>query len=276
MADLDAISVFLAALFGLIFGSFLNVCIYRLPRDLSVVAHRSFCPSGRCPIHWYDNFPLLSYALLGGRCRTCKAPIGWRYPVVEAATAVLFAGTVVEFGLTISALKWVVFGCLMMVLFWTDAETRILPDELTLGGAAVGLAFSLFVRSSDGPAALLMPEASAPLISIANSAIAAFLLSVPFAAFAYGYTRLRGIMPPGWGDVKLLAMLGAFLGLEQGLLAMILGSVGGTVLGGGYILVKKKDPRIHALPLGTFLCAGGVIAAFWGPRIIQWWWRLNG
>jgi leader peptidase (prepilin peptidase)/N-methyltransferase len=268
--------VFIAGVFGLVFGSFLNVCIYRLPRDLSVVAPRSFCPSCQRQILWHENIPLLSYALLGGRCRTCKAPIGWRYPAVEAMTAALFAGAVFEFGLTIAALKWIVFGCMMVVLFWTDVETRLLPDELTLGGMAVGLGFSLFVPLSDGPAALLAPGAVTPLASLLNSAIAAFLLSVPFVAFSYGYARLRGILPPGWGDVKLLGMLGAFLGLGQGILAMMLGAVGGAILGGGYILVKKKDPRTHALPLGTFLCAGGIVAAFWGPRIIQWWWRLNG
>jgi len=218
----------------------------------------------------------LSYLLLGGHCRACKALIGWRYPIVEVMTAALFARTIVQFGLTTAALKWTVFGCLMVILVWTDAETRLLPDELTLGGIVVGLGFSLFVPLFDGPAALLAPRAGTLGVSLMNSAIAAFLLSVPFAAFAYAYTRLRGIIPPGWGDVKLLAMLGTFLGLGQGILAMMLGALGGAILGGGYILVRKKDPRTHALPLGTFLCIGGVVAAFWGPRIIQWWQRLNG
>ena len=272
---MTGIFVFIAAVFGLVFGSFLNVCIYRLPRDVSIVAPRSFCPSCQRQIRWYDNFPLLSYVLLGGRCRVCKAPIGWRYPIVEAMTAALFAGTIVEFGPTTVALKWIVFGCMMVILFWTDVETRLLPDELTLGGIVVGLSFSLFVLLSDGPAALLAPRAGMIVVSLMNSAIAAFLLSVPFVAFAYAYTRLRGIIPPGWGDVKLLAMLGTFLGLAQGILAMMLGAMGGAILGGGYILVRKKDPRTYALPLGTFLCVGGVVAAFWGPRIIQWWQRLN-
>jgi len=273
---MTGIFVFIAAVFGLVFGSFLNVCIYRLPRDLSIVAPRSFCPSCQRQIRWYDNLPLLSYLLLGGHCRACKALIGWRYPIVEVMTAALFARTIVQFGLTTAALKWTVFGCLMVILVWTDAETRLLPDELTLGGIVVGLGFSLFVPLFDGPAALLAPRAGTLGVSLMNSAIAAFLLSVPFAAFAYAYTRLRGIIPPGWGDVKLLAMLGTFLGLGQGILAMMLGALGGAILGGGYILVRKKDPRTHALPLGTFLCIGGVVAAFWGPRIIQWWQRLNG
>jgi leader peptidase (prepilin peptidase)/N-methyltransferase len=273
---MTGISVFIAAVFGLVFGSFLNVCIYRLPRDLSIVAPRSFCPSCQRQIRWYDNFPLLSYVLLAGRCRVCKAPIGWRYPIVEAMTAALFAGTIADFGLTTAALKWIVFGCMLVILFWTDAETRLLPDELTLGGIAVGLGFSLFVPLFDGPAALFAPRAGAIPVSLMNSAIAAFLLSVPFVVFSYAYTRLRGIIPPGWGDVKLLAMLGTFLGLGKGILAMMLGAIGGAILGGGYILIRKKDPRTHALPLGTFLSVGGVIAAFWGPRIIQWWQRLNG
>src|SRR6185437_5157092 len=148
VADMPGIFAVIAGVFGLVFGSFLNVCIYRLPRDLSVVAPRSFCPSCQHKILWHENIPLLSYALLGGRCRTCKAPIGWRYPAVEAMTAALFAGTVFEFG-------------------------------LTLGGMAIGLGFSLFVPQSDGPAALLAPGAAAPVASLLNSAIAAFLLSVP-------------------------------------------------------------------------------------------------
>lgn len=272
---MTGIFAFIAAIFGLVFGSFLNVCIYRLPRDLSIVAPRSFCPLCQHQIRWYDNIPLLSYVLLGGKCRVCKERIGWRYPAVEVASAALFAGTVVEFGLNVAALKWIVFACTMVVLFWTDAETRLLPDELTLGGLAAGLVFSLFVPLSGGLAALLAPHAGAPIQSLLNSGTAAFLLSVPFAVFTHGYARLRGIIPPGWGDVKLLAMLGAFLGIEQGLLAMMIGALTGAILGGGYILVKKKDPRTHALPLGTFLCAGGVVAAFWGARIIQCWWRLN-
>jgi leader peptidase (prepilin peptidase)/N-methyltransferase len=273
---MTGIFALIAAVFGLVFGSFLNVCIYRLPRDLSVIAPRSFCTNCQRQILWYENIPLLSYALLGGRCSACKAPIPWRYPAVEVMTATLFAGTVAEFGLTITALKWVVFSCLMVVLFWTDAETRLLPDELTLGGMLVGFAFSLFAPLSDGLAVLLAPRAAPPLVSLLNSAIAAFLLSIPFVIFAFGYARLRGIMPPGWGDVKLLAMLGAFLGLAQGILAMLLGAVAGAILGGGYILIKKRDPRTHALPLGTFLCAGGIVAALWGPRIIQWRQGLGG
>src|SRR5579884_3049817 len=124
----------LAALAGLLIGSFLNVCIYRLPRDLSVVAPRSFCPECDRPIAWYDNVPLLSYALLAGRCRRCGASIPWRYPVVELLTAVLFFIAVWILGVNAAAIKYCVFAAILVTLIFSDLEEKILPDEFTLGG----------------------------------------------------------------------------------------------------------------------------------------------
>jgi len=264
----------LAGLFGLLIGSFLNVCIYRLPRHISVVAPRSFCPECETQVRWHDNIPVLSFLLLFGRCRSCRARIPLRYPTVELMTAVLFFAVVLKFSVTIQALKWLVFACIMVVLMWTDLETRLLPDVLTLGGIAAGLVFSLCTPVG-GFAVFFDSNLSQTVASLINSAIAAALLSLPFAGFASLYTRLRRITPPGQGDIKLLGTLGAFLGLGSGVMAMLIGSVTGVVLGSGYIVVKRADPKSALLPFGTFLAFGGLISVFWGAQILSSWMNFS-
>ena len=263
MPDLSSFPAIFAGVCGLLIGSFLNVCIYRLPLGLSVVAPRSFCPHCENRISWHDNIPVLSFLFLLGKCRNCGRPIPVRYPVVEISTAILFYAVVLKFSASVQALKWLVFVCIMVTLFWTDLETRLLPDTLTLGGIALALIFSLFVPVA-GFLSLFAPGMSLPIRSLINAAIASAILSLPFAAFASLYTRVRRITPPGQGDVKLLGTIGAFLGLGNGLLAMVAGTVAGVVLGLGYIVVRRKDPGRELLPFGTFLAAGGVASLFWG------------
>lgn len=270
MFETSVVPAAFAGLFGLLIGSFLNVCIYRLPRRLSVVTPRSFCPACEQRILWYDNIPVLSYVLRRGHCRKCGNRIPIRYPIVELLTAVLFYAVVLKFSVTLAALKWMVFICVMTVLLWTDLETRLLPDVLTLGGIIAGLVFSLFVPV-EGYAGALTPGMHQSMISLANALVAATLLSVPFAVFAFLYTRFRRITPPGQGDIKLLGTLGAFLGLGNGLVAMVTGSVAGVVLGFSYIVVKRGDPKSTLLPLGTFLAAGALVAVFWGDKILARW-----
>ncbi len=257
--------VILAAIFGLLFGSFLNVCIYRLPRDLSVVAPRSFCPECGVQIAWYDNLPLVSYAILRGRCRYCDKPIGIRYFLVELTTAVLFALTVSEYGPTLPALKWAVFDAIMVALFWTDFEERILPDELTIGGILAGLIFSVFV-SVPGFSEIWISGPATRSRSFTDAVIGGLILSIPIWALGWAYGRLRKRDALGLGDVKLLAAMGAFLGLENGLFALLLGAVTGSVLGLAYILWKRKDAASYELPFGSFLCFGAVIAPLIGRR----------
>lgn len=261
--DTPTLFVTLAALFGLLFGSFLNVCIYRLPRDLSVVAPRSFCPECGHRIAWYDNVPVLSYALLRGRSRCCGKSIGIRYLVVELTTALLFALTVFRYGPTLLALKWCIFDAIMVALFWTDLEERILPDELTLGGALAGLVFSIWVMVPG-----LMVPLSVPLnlraASVVNALIGGLALSLPIWLLAWLYGRLRKREALGRGDVKLLAAIGVFLGLENGLFALLLGAVSGSVLGLAYIFWKGKDAATYELPFGSFLCFGAVAAPLIG------------
>jgi leader peptidase (prepilin peptidase)/N-methyltransferase len=253
----------LAAAFGLIFGSFLNVCIYRLPRDLSVVTPRSFCPECGASVAWHDNVPVLSFALLKGRCRHCQKAIGVRYPAVELTTAVLFALVVFLYGWNLVALKWIVFESVLVVLFWTDLEERLLLDEFTLGGSVLGLLFAAFV-AVPGFIGLFVPfRKELPWQSILNSASAAFLLSVPIYAIGALYSRVRRRDALGLGDVKLLVLLGTFLGVERGILALLLGSVAGSVIGIVFIKLARKSIASYELPFGSFLCAAAALIPLW-------------
>ena len=247
-----------AALAGLLLGSFFNVCIYRVPRDLSIVTPRSFCPECGHGIAWYDNLPVLSYVLLRGRCRECSRSIEWRYPLVEVTTGVLFALVAIRYGWTVSALKWALFESLLVVLFWTDIEERILPDEFTIGGTAIGLVLSALV-----PVRSLMGELVLRTVSrwasVLNAAIGAILLALPLWGVALLYQRIRKREALGLGDVKLLVLLGVFLGFENGLTAVLIGTVAGAVIGLAYILVRRKDASTYELPFGSFLCLGAAV-----------------
>ena len=205
-------SVALVAITGLLFGSFINVCIYRIPRDLSVVTPRSFCPECGIQIAWYDNIPLLSYLLLRRRCRSCAQRIPSRYPIVELTTAVLFALVASEYGWTLAALKWCVFEALLVALFWTDLEERILPDELTLGGTAAGVIFAVFVAVPSAAGTLLLPAAKTVWQSLLGAAIGATFLVIPIWTVGALYAWVRKREGLGLGDVKLLLLMGVFLG----------------------------------------------------------------
>ena len=257
----------IAGLFGLLFGSFLNVCIYRVPRDLSIVWPGSSCPSCGSPIAWYDNLPVLSFLILRGRCRHCAQPIGYRYLAVEVATALLFGFITALFGLTLESLKACLFVSILMVLFWTDVEERLLPDEFTLGGSLLGLILAAFLPVNSMLANSLIPAAGLRVQSLFNSAAGALLLAVPLAGIGWLYQRVRGRVGLGMGDVKLLVLIGAFLGAERGLVALLIGSLSGSVVGVTYILVRRKDPQTYQLPFGSFLCAGAVISALWNSEI---------
>jgi leader peptidase (prepilin peptidase)/N-methyltransferase len=263
----------LSGLFGLLIGSFLNVCISRLPNHESVVRPRSRCPHCKHQIKAHDNIPVLSYVFLGGRCRACQWPIPWRYPAVEVTTAVLFAAVVLRFGITPETGKWLVFVAIMVVLFWTDLETRLLPDIVTRPALAVGLLMALFVPLRDGLAGWLAPSLPVSLQSMLNALFGAILLSLPLMLIAKVYASVRNLEPPGAGDIKLLGALGAFLGLESGLVALLIGSVSGTVIGLSYILGTGKNPRKELLPFGTFLCGASVVVVFWGQKLLKFWWN---
>ncbi len=255
----DPLPIALAGVFGVLFGSFLNVCIYRLPRDVSVVTPRSFCPECGTQISWYDNVPLISYLVLRGRCRGCRKPIGIRYFLVELTTAVLFAMTVLKYGPTLSALKWAIFDGFMIVLFWTDIEERLLPDEITIGGAVVGLALSTFISLHSVIGDLLFARLGWRERSALNAVLGALVFTIPIWLIALVVERFRKREVLALGDVKLLILMGVFLGMDDDLLACLIGSIAGSVLGMAYILWKRKGWS-YELPFGSFLCFGAVLA----------------
>lgn len=265
-ADYRTYYVALAALAGLLIGSFLNVCIYRIPRDLSIVKPRSFCPECGIEIAWYDNIPLLSYFVLRGRCRGCAQKIPLSYPLVEVTTALLFTAVAFEYGWTPAALKWCIFEALLVALFWIDLEERILPDELTLGGIATGLIFAAVVAVPSAAGDLLRPAAKPVLKSLLSVAVAAIVLVAPIWALAKVYALVRKREGLGGGDVKLLLLISVFLGLERGLFAMLVGALGGTIIGGTYMLATRRNPATYELPFGTFLCGGAALA----PLLTRW------
>lgn len=255
-----------ALLFGLLTGSFLNVCIHRWPRGRSVVRPRSHCVRCRKTIAWYDNIPVISYMVLGGKCRHCGRKISIRYPLVELATGLLFFFLVWTLGATLEALKMCVFSGMLVALVFSDLEKRILPDELTLGGAIVGYIFACFVPVPDTVSGLLL-GVSGRSQWLAEAALGSLLPALFFYGAGWLYERVRHREGLGLGDVKLVIMVGAFLGLRGALLTLILGSVAGSILGYGYIKLTHRDPATYELPFGTFLGMAGLVIALGGFRL---------
>jgi leader peptidase (prepilin peptidase)/N-methyltransferase len=251
-----------AALFGLLIGSFLNVCIYRMPRDLSVVRPRSFCPHCEKPIAWYDNIPLLAWLLLRGACRHCRAPISWRYPAVELLTGVLFFVGVYALGPTPLAFKFCLFAAIQVALIFTDVEERILPDEFTLGGTVAGLALAWFVPMPPGlPGLFLDPGTDRRWVSLIESAFGGLFLAGVLWSIGALYHRVRGKEGLGLGDVKMVACIGTFLGLGNALLTVVAGSVLGSVCGIAYIWFAGEKASEYELPFGSFLGIAAVAVA---------------
>jgi leader peptidase (prepilin peptidase) / N-methyltransferase len=252
---------------GLLFGSFLNVCIYRIPRDLSVVVPRSFCPECGAQLSSAENIPLLSYLMLRARCRHCAQPIGLRYPAVELLTAFAFLLTVLHYGLTPMALKWILFEMLLIVLFWTDLEERILPDELTLGGTLLGLLLSVFLTVPGIFGLLILPDAPFRWQSLLNATLGAIFLALPIWLIGTVYGRIRKREALGFGDVKLLLMLGVFLGPEKGLLAVFAATLVGALIGVVLLIWKRGEALSYPLPLGSFLCLAAACIPFLSGRL---------
>jgi leader peptidase (prepilin peptidase)/N-methyltransferase len=252
----------LAFLSGLLIGSFLNVCIHRMPRDLSIVRpSRSFCPHCQHPIAWYDNIPLLSYVLLRGRCRHCGHRIAIRYVLVELATGLAFMLCVGVLSATLPALKWCLFSALLIALTATDFEERILPNELTLGGTVLGLVIAVFVPvRADTISSFLPPQ----LASISEAAFGAAIGSGSIWFVGWAYKKIRHREGMGFGDVKMIAMIGAFLGAPYALLAITAGSVFGALAGIGFIVISRKDASTYELPFGTFLGISALAVTLFG------------
>ena len=240
-----------AAAYGMVFGSFLNVVVHRLPRGMSLLRPGSHCPACGTPVRWFDNVPVLSYLLLGGRCRACRVAISPRYPLVELASGALTVAVVARFGLTLSGLEAMLLVMLLLPLAFIDLEHHLLPDVLTLPGIAVGLAGSL-------------AGGLVPLFDAATGA--AVGAAVPYAVIVI-YRWLRGAEGMGLGDVKLLAMIGAFLGWRGVLLTLGLAATAGALLG-LTLIALGRGRRDTELPFGTFLAFAAMIVLFAGNRLL--------
>lgn len=243
----------LSIVLGLIVGSFLNVVIHRLPLKQEIVFRPSHCPRCQAAIPFYLNIPLLSYIVLLGRCRSCRAPIAPRYPLVEALTAFSFWLACRMFGTSLHAAAVAAFLSLLIALAFIDLEHMILPDELTLGGAALFFAYSFF-----------HPEIT-PVEAILSGLGGALF----FAALFYAYLKVRKIEGLGFGDVKMALLLGLFLGARRLVAAVFLASLSGLLVGLVIIVCKRKNLKL-ALPFGPFLALGAYIALFWGEALLAW------
>lgn len=267
-----------AFLVGLLIGSFLNVCILRIPEGLSVVKPRSRCPQCGKQIAGFDNIPVVSWLILGGKCRNCKAPISPLYPSIEVLTGALFLASNLIFGLSIVAAKWAIFSALMLVLAVTDVRVRLLPDVVNLAGAIIGLILSFFIAPVDGTALWLAKKMfdfppPQPAIAFADALIGGAVGAGLLWIVGEGYFRLRGREGMGLGDVKMMGMVGIFLGLKRTLLTVLLGSLLGSVIGIVIILASRKG-RDYELPFGAFLAGGALLVVYFGTPAINWYQTL--
>ena len=282
-------------LFGIVIGSFLNVCITRIPEEISIVSPGSRCPNCETPIKAYDNVPVFAWLWLRGKCRACGQAISPMYPLIELSTGLLFVAAFLEFGITQGTVKWLFFTCLLIVLTVTDLRVRMLPDVVNWPGFAAGLLFSAYVPPDEGFAHFLgyrLLHAQLPgyvagiLDGLLGAAFASFLLW----GLAKAYKAARGHEGMGMGDVKMVAMIGAFLGLRGTFLTLLAGSLLGSVIGVGVVLalylsgwrrgLAKRASRRglgtenglrwaiasqYQLPLGTFLGIGALAVVYLTP-----------
>ena len=293
-------------LFGLVIGSFLNVCITRIPEDVSIILPGSRCPKCGTAIKFYDNVPVFAWIWLGGKCRACRAPISVMYPLVELATGLLFAAAFLEYGITQATVKWLFFTCTIIVLTITDLRMRLLPDLVTWPGFAVGLMFSWFVPPNEGLAGALgwrffhqhlQRHLAGLLDGILGAAFGSFLLW----GLAAGYKLVRKREGMGMGDVKMMAMVGAFMGWRGTFWTILLGSLLGSAIGLSVVvtlylagwqrkLAERGSRRglgtvnalrwtiasQYQLPLGTFLGIGALAVVYLEPVIGSGWLAIGG
>jgi leader peptidase (prepilin peptidase)/N-methyltransferase len=245
---------------GSFLGSFLNVCIYRLPRDQSIVRPRSRCRSCKRTIRWYDNIPLVSFVLLGRRCRRCKAVIAWRYPLVEALTGVATAGVLHRFGVTPAAMVYIAFVAALIAASFIDFDYQIIPDEISVGGLVVGLGVSILVPRLHGT--------DSPLIALGWSVVGV----LAGGGILYGTAIIGDFIfrkeSMGGGDIKLLAMAGSILGWKLVLVTFFIAPII-ALIPGLFVLLFRKS---HVIPYGPFLSLALVISLFYGDAIL----RLSG
>jgi len=275
------VSYVTVAVFGLAFGSFLNVCIFRLPRGESVIAPRSHCPRCAKPIRCYDNIPVLSYLLLGGRCRDCRERISLLYPAVEILTAAILVATYARYALSPEFVKYAVFGMLLLIVIFTDLTARSIPHAVTLLGMGLGLLLSLLVPVDNRPLEWvlrwfgLFPEGvtSSLMGSVAGALLGGGLFYAAGQAFYYLGRRQKEYL--GFGDVMLMLMVGTFLGVPLTLVTMFLGSLVGSLIA---LPLEVATRRFHGYrwPYGTFLGVAAIYAVLRGQALLDAYLRWSG
>ena len=248
----QVLSIVIAALAGLCVGSFLNVVIYRLPRGQSLVSPRSRCRHCGYSLRWYDNVPVLSWLWLRGRCRQCGAAVSWQYPVVELVTAALFVVVVWMTPPGALLASRLLLVCILIALFGIDLEHQILPNSITLPGIVIGLVFSMVAPPG-----------------VRDALVGAALGGGILYAIAAGYYLWRREEGMGMGDVKMLGMIGAFLGWQAVLVTLVVASFSGAIIG-VILMTAQKGNMKFALPFGTFLALGALFAMLAGDPVIAW------
>jgi leader peptidase (prepilin peptidase)/N-methyltransferase len=256
--SLPIIFYIFAFIFGAAVGSFLNVCIFRLPKGESIVFPPSHCTRCDYKIRFYDNIPIISYLLLGGKCRSCREPISVQYPVVELLNGLLAVSLFIKFGPTLTFAVLFLLCAALVVITFIDLEHQIIPDVISLSGIVVGFACSFFL----------------PWLGWFDSLTGILLGGGSLLLVAYGYQLLTGKEGMGGGDIKLLAMLGAFLGWRSVPFIIFAASLAGSVIGVSVMLAKGKDSKL-AIPFGPFLAFGAVLYIFFGQQLITWYLSLG-
>jgi len=267
-----------AGIFGAIIGSFLNVVIHRVPREQSIVFPNSACPRCQAAIKPYDNIPVISYLILRGRCRNCGVHISARYPAVEALTAILFAAVTWHVGLSFALAFDLAFVASMIALIFIDAEHMILPNVITYPGVLFALLTRIIVPYLVGPAHFddlpqllsLMPSLPVWLVSLIGAAMGALAGGGSLWLMGFLWEKLRGVEAMGFGDVKMMLMVGAFLGWRLTILTILLGAFSGSVA--GILMMYRRGNRNMQmmLPFGIFLGIGSIVSLLFGSRIINW------
>jgi len=271
----------IVALFGLIFGSFLNVCIVRLPKHESIITPRSHCPHCNRPISWYDNIPVLSFLILGGRCRHCHEKISIVYPLVEVLTAGLLVATLAKFAISPEFVKYSLLEMLLLVLIFTDLIGRRVPHAVTLFGIGAGLLLSLVVPVDNRPLEWLFgflgfypgTTVDSLLGALSGALVGGGLFYAVGEAFYYLSGQKKEYL--GFGDVMLMLMVGAFLGAPLTLMTILLGSLAGTFVAVPATLASPRY-RNYEWPYGTFLGAAAIFASLSGQALLDWYLRWSG
>lgn len=250
-------------LYGLCIGSFLNVCIFRVPESLSIIKPRSSCPNCKTFIKGYDNIPVLSFLLLKGKCRSCKTKISPRYPLIELFTGVMWLFTYMKYGLSIEFAVYVIFISTLIVITFIDLDHQIIPDVISLPGIPIFFIAALFIPSTSITDALI------------KSVIGILAGGGSLLLVAWSYELITKNEGMGGGDIKLLAMIGGLVGLKGVLFTIFAASAIGTIIGLCIMVITRNNMKL-AIPFGPFLSAGAVLYLFFGEGVIRWYLNYSG